>query len=131
MADLNELSEKLSLIRQEIKEELSKIENSKGVYEYRKTIMDAKTGKIGSLMKEMGKIPNEMKADYGKKVNEIKTWAQEKFDELDKKLKEKEMLRRYESEMIDVTLPAKMQKKGKLHPNTQVRNQLVDIFASM
>ena len=87
MADLKELSEKLSLIRQEIKEGLTSLEDSKSVYEYRKTIMDSKAGKIGSLMKEMGKIPNEMKAEYGKMVNEIKNWAQTQFDELDTKLK--------------------------------------------
>jgi len=131
MADLNELSEKLSLIRQEIKEGLTSLEDSKSVYEYRKTIMDSKAGKIGSLMKEMGKIPNEMKAEYGKMVNEIKNWAQTQFEELDTKLKEKEMMLRYESEKIDVTLPAKMVKKGNLHPNTQIRNQIVDIFGSM
>lgn len=131
MADLKELSEKLSLIRQEIKEGLTSLEDSKSVYEYRKTIMDSKAGKIGSLMKEMGKIPNEMKAEYGKMVNEIKNWAQTQFDDLDTKLKEKEMMLRYESEKIDVTLPAKMVKKGNLHPNTQIRNQIVDIFGSM
>ncbi|MCQ2520323.1 MAG: phenylalanine--tRNA ligase subunit alpha [Lachnospiraceae bacterium] len=131
MADLNELSEKLSGIRQEIKDELLKIENSKHAFEYRKSIMDSKTGKIGSLMREMGKVPNEMKAEYGKKVNEIRTWAQEQFDELETKLKEAEMNLRYESEKIDVTMPAKMQKRGNLHPNTMVRNQLVDIFGSM
>lgn len=131
MADLNELTEKLSLIRQEIKEELGKIENSKSAFEYKKSIMDSKSGKIGSLMREMGKIPNELKAEYGKKVNEIKNWAQAEFDSLETSLKEKEMNFRYESEKIDVTLPCKMQKRGNLHPNTQVRNQLVDIFGSM
>ena len=93
--------------------------------------MDSKTGKIGSLMKEMGKIPKELKADYGKKVNEIRNWAQTEFEALDNKLKEAEMRAKYESEKIDVTLPAKKIKKGNLHPNTQVRNQLVDIFGSM
>lgn len=131
MADLSELSEKLSSIRQEIEAELGNLDNSKAVYEYRKQIMDSKAGKIGSLMREMGKIPNEMKADYGKMVNEIKNWAQTQFDALDAKLKEREMMMRYESEKIDVTLPSKVQKKGKLHPNTQVRNQIVDIFGSM
>ena len=131
MADLNELSQKLAQIKDEIVAELGNIDSSKGVYELKKTVMDAKNGKIGSLMKEMGKIPNEMKADYGKKVNEIKNWAQEQFDNLDKKLKEREMKLKYESEKIDVTMPAKMRKRGYLHPNTQVRNQLVDIFGSM
>ena len=131
MADLNELTEKLSQIRQEIKDELEGIDNSKSAFEYRKSIMDSKSGKIGSLMKEMGKIPNEMKAEYGKKVNEIKTWAQSQFDELEVKLKEAEMNLKYESEKLDVTMPAKMQKKGNVHPITLVREQLVDIFGSM
>ncbi len=131
MADLNELSEKLSLLRQEIKEELDKLESSKGAFEYRKGLMDSKTGKIGTLMREMGKIPNELKAEYGKKVNEIKTWAQTQFDEIETKLKEKEMNLRYESEKIDVTLPPKMRKRGYLHPITTVKNQIVDIFGSM
>ena len=87
MADLNELSEKLSGIKAEIKEELLKLETSKSVFEYKKSIFDSKAGKVGSLMREMGKIPNEMKAEYGKRVNELKTWAQEKFDEMDEKFK--------------------------------------------
>ncbi|MCQ2482166.1 MAG: phenylalanine--tRNA ligase subunit alpha [Clostridia bacterium] len=125
------MSEKLSLIRQEISEELTKLNSSKEVYEYRKTIMDSKTGKIGSLMREMGKVPKELKAEYGKQVNEIKTWATECFDELDTKMKEEELKARYESEKIDVTLPSNKIRRGYLHPATQVRNQIVDIFASL
>ena len=131
MADLNELSEKLSGIKAEIKEELSKLENSKSVFEYKKAIFDSKAGKVGSLMREMGKIPAEMKAEYGKRVNELKTWAQEKFDEMDEKFKAEEMRLRYESEKLDVTMPGKSPKHGYLHPNTLVRNQIVDIFGSM
>ncbi len=129
--DLNELSEKLSGIRQEILDDLKGIENSKAVYEFRKTIMDGKSGKVGSLMREMGKIPNEMKAEYGKKVNEMKTWVQSQLDQLDEKLKAEEMNLLYASEKIDVTLPSKKTKYGNLHPNTQIRNQIVDIFGSM
>jgi phenylalanyl-tRNA synthetase alpha chain len=131
MTDLNELSQKLASIRQDIQTELKEIADSKGIYEYRKTIMDGKAGKIGSLMREMGKIPKDLKAEYGKRVNEIKNWAQDVFDRADEKLKEQEMERRYASEKIDITLPAKKFKKGNLHPNTQVRMQLADIFGSM
>ncbi len=131
MEDLHELSEKVSAIKQEIKSELEKLESSKGVYDYKKSILDNKTGKIGSLMKQMGKVPKELKADYGKKVNELKVWAQNHFDELDAKFKEQELRQRYEREKIDVTMPAKKHIHGNLHPVTQVTNQLIDIFASM
>ena len=131
MAELNELSEKIAAIKQEVQRELEKLSNSKGVYEYKKNILDGKNGLIGSLMKEMGKIPNEHKAEYGKKVNELKQWAQNHFEELDTRFKEEELRRRYESEKIDVTMPAEKRQQGNLHPVTQVRNQLTDIFASM
>ena len=130
MADLNELNEKVEQIKADIREQLEKIENTKGVYEYKKTILD-KNGIIGGLMKQMGSVPKEEKADFGKKVNELKNWASEHFDELNAKLKEKEMELRYESEKIDISMPAKSRKTGNLHPVTQVRNQLIDIFASM
>ena len=101
MADLNELNEKVEQIKADIREQLEKIENTKGVYEYKKTILD-KNGIIGGLMKQMGSVPKEEKADFGKKVNELKNWASEHFDELNTKLKEKEMELRYESEKIDI-----------------------------
>lgn len=131
MADLNELSEKLSALKGEIGNEIKSIKSSKEAFEYRKSLMDSKAGKVGTLMREMGKIPNELKAEYGKKVNEIKTWVQDEFESLETKLKEAEMRMRYESEKLDVTMPAKMRPVGNLHPNTQVRNQIVDIFGSM
>ena len=130
MADLNELNEKVEQIKADIREQLEKIENTKGVYEYKKTILD-KNGIIGGLMKQMGSVPKEEKADFGKKVNELKNWASEHFDELNTKLKVKDMELRYESEKIDISMPAKSRKTGNLHPVTQVRNQLIDIFASM
>ena len=68
MADLNELNEKVEQIKADIREQLEKIENTKGVYEYKKTILD-KNGIIGGLMKQMGSVPKEEKADFGKKVN--------------------------------------------------------------
>ena len=77
MADLNELNEKVEQIKADIREQLEKIENTKGVYEYKKTILD-KNGIIGGLMKQMGSVPKEEKADFGKKVNELKNWASEK-----------------------------------------------------
>lgn len=131
MAELSELSEKLSSIKSQIESDLTGITSSKGVFEYKKSVMDSKEGKIGSLMREMGKIPKEQKAEYGKMVNELRNWATEQFEAMDAEFKAAEQKARYDAEAIDVTLPAKKLKKGYLHPNTQVRNQIVDIFGSM
>ena len=96
-----------------------------------KSFLDNKKGKISALMKDMRSIPNEEKAEYGKRVNELKNWAQTYFDGLNEKMKEKERELRYEAEQIDVTLPANKVKKGNMHPITQMREQLIDVFAGM
>ena len=131
MQDLNELRTSISEIKDEIVNGVKELANSKALYEFKKTFLDSKAGKINALMKEMKNIPNEMKAEFGKNVNELKTWAGEKFDELDEKMKEAESKQRYENEKIDITMPSVKCKCGKLHPVTQVRNQLIDIFGTM
>ena len=131
MQDLNSLNEKLSAIKQEILGGAAKLENSKEIYEFKKAFMDSKVGKIGQLMKEMKNIAPEERASYGKSVNDLKDWAAKQLEELEQKIKAKELELRYEREKVDVTMPAKKHTKGNLHPITQVRNQLIDVFSSM
>ena len=71
MADLNELNEKVEQIKADIREQLEKIENTKGVYEYKKTILD-KNGIIGGLMKHvygMTAITNPLVNSYKRLVS--------------------------------------------------------------
>ena len=121
----------LEAIKQEIIAGAEELASAKEVYEFRKKFLDGKTGKIGLLMKEMKNIPNEEKAAYGKGVNELKEWALGFIGELDEKMKEKELLARYEAEKIDISLPAEEVAEGNLHPITLVRNEIIDIFAGM
>ncbi len=125
------LRQQIEAIREEIRSGSEKLDNSKLVYELRKSFLDNKTGKISALMKEMKNIAAEDRAEYGKNVNELKAWALEQFEELDKKMKEKELRARYEKEKQDVTMPAKIRYQGNLHPVTQMRETLIDIFAGM
>ena len=99
------------------------LQDRRAVYETRKSFLE-KSGRIGQLMKYMKEIEPAQKADFGKKVNELKSWAVDYFDSLDERMKQKELQSRYESEKIDITLPS-------THPVTQVRNQLIDVFSGM
>ena len=127
------MNDRLAGIRQEIlngiEQKVSTAGSRAAAFELRKQFLDSKTGKIGQMMKEMKNIAPEERAGFGKNINELKEWAQQKFSELDEKLKAKELERRYESEKIDVTMPAQKVETGNLHPVTQIRNQLMAIFA--
>ncbi|MBQ7360450.1 MAG: phenylalanine--tRNA ligase subunit alpha [Lachnospiraceae bacterium] len=121
----------LEQIKQEIISGAQELQSAREVYEFKKKYLDGKAGKIGLLMKEMKNIAPEERAAYGKGVNELKEWALEFLGELDKKMKAKELQDKYESEKIDITLPAETVKEGNLHPITLVRNEIIDIFSSM
>ena len=126
------MNERLAVIRQEIINGIEERANSRAAaFELRKQFLDSKTGKIGQLMKEMKSIAPEERAAFGKSVNELKEWAQQCFAELDEKMKAKELELRYQREKLDVTMPAEETETGNLHPITQVRNQIIDVFAGM
>ena len=131
MQDLKELNEVIAAIKEEIRQGADALTTSRSVYEFKKTFLDNKQGRIGLLMKEMRNVANEQKAEFGKTINGAKEWANQFFDELDQNLKEKEQQQRYESEKIDISMPPVKIRYGNLHPVTTVRNQLTDIFASM
>jgi len=131
MKDLSELQGQIESIKAEIRQDAMEMKNSKELYELKKRFLDSKQGKLSALMKEMAQVPNELKSQFGKTVNEAKQWSLNFFEDFDAKLKEQELKLRYESEKIDITMPAEQVKPGKLHPITTVRNQLVDIFAGM
>lgn len=129
---MSERSDRFAGIRQEILEGMEqRAESRAAAFELRKQFLDSKTGKIGQMMKEMKNIAPEERASFGKSVNELKEWALQKFAELDEKMKAKELRLRYEREKIDVTMPAEEMEVGNLHPITQMRNQLIDVFAGM
>ena len=125
------MNERFASIREEILNGMNQQTSSREVYEFRKLFMDSKTGKIGQLMKEMKNIPPQERAEYGKSVNALKEWALAQFEEMDTRMKAKEMEERYASEKLDVTMPAVTVETGNLHPITQTRNQIIDIFAGM
>ncbi len=129
---MSERIDRFAGIRQEILEGLDHRAGSRAAaFELRKQFLDSKTGKIGQMMKEMKNLAPEERASFGKSVNELKEWAQQKFTELDEKMKARELKLRYELEKIDVTMPAAEMETGNLHPITQMRNQLIDVFAGM
>ncbi len=125
------MEEKIREIREEIEAKIDSFDSSKALYEFRKTFLDNKDGRIAQLMKGMKDVPKEDRPAFGKVVNEIKSWAIARFDEVDEKMKKIELDRRNSEEAVDVTMPAVNTKVGTLHPDTLIVNELIDIFAGM
>ncbi len=131
MQEKSVLTGHLSELKQKIENGLEELKSSKELDEFKSEYLEGKKSKISGLMKEMKNIAPEERANYGKSVNELKEWALGRFQKVEEEMKERELQKKYESEKIDLTLPAEETAIGNLHPVTLIRKQLIDIFAGM
>lgn len=86
----------------------------------------SKKGSIASLFENFRNVPVEQKKAVGQALNELKTVALAKINELKEKLTDTENAS--ENGAIDLTLPGVPLKLGSRHPLSLVRNEILGIF---
>lgn len=82
-------------------------------------------GELQALFDDFKNVPGPEKKDIGKLLNELKTKAQEKFEEL----KSKSASSSEKRSSLDLTAPGDPIEFGSRHPLTVVRRQILDIFS--
>jgi len=90
-----------------------------------------KKGTISLLNKKLKDIPQNERVEFGKKINELRLFFEEKYNEKEKFLKEQEKRKKLSEENIDISLPGFPINYGSIHPITAVYNEIVDIFTAM
>lgn len=124
------MKEKLQKIRESALAEIEKSDGLEKLNEVRMSIL-GKKGELTAVLKGMKDVAPEDRPKVGQWVNETREAIESLLEEKKAKFEAEALRRRYESEKIDVTMPAEKKQHGNLHPITQVKNQLVDIFGSM
>ena len=124
------MQQKIDELRAQMTESLAKVRDSKALYELKMQFL-GRAGAITALLKSMRDVPAEERPEVGKKINELRNEAETKFEAAEEEIKQIELQRRYEKEKIDVTAPGRSAQVGGVHPNTLVKNELIDIFAGM
>ena len=90
-----------------------------------------KKGEITVRMKGLGALPPEERREVGARLNEIKDAIAAAIEARKAELAEAEIEARLAAERIDVTLPARPEPEGRLHPISQTMDEIVDIFGEM
>lgn len=120
----------LEELKQELEQATEGVKDSKTVYELKMKYL-GRDGKVSALTKRMREVPPEERPALGKQINGLRVWTEERFQALEESVKRLELEQKYAREKIDVTAPGKKWERGALHPNTLVKNELIDIFAGM
>ncbi len=90
-----------------------------------------KKGALTSILRGMGALSAEERPVIGALANEVRTQIDDSLQAKLGTLRAAALEHKLQNERLDVTLPAKGRKPGRLHPLTQVQNDLSDIFVNM
>ena len=92
-----------------------------------------KKGRDSELMSKLGSLPPEERKNFGQTVNTLKSKVAEALDARKASLETAALDERLKTEPADVTLPVRLGPvaEGRIHPVSQVLDEVVEIFADM
>tara|TARA_B100002019_G_scaffold290860_1_gene309521 strand:- start:561 stop:1628 length:1068 start_codon:yes stop_codon:yes gene_type:complete len=96
-----------------------------------KTELFGKNGIITKQFKLIASKSENEKKKFASQINELKNFLQEKLNQVSKNIEINEINKKLENDKIDVTLPERSFKKGKIHPVSQVIDEISSIFSEI
>jgi len=87
----------------------------------------SKKGTIAALFGDFKNVPNEEKKAVGQLLNQLKTVALDKVNELKDSFTNSD----FDKSGLDLSLPADSVKLGSRHPLSLVKNEIIEIFARL
>lgn len=129
MSNLEELSHILSELKREASENISTVNDLRGLDGFRVKYL-GKKGVVTEYLKQLKDISEDEKPKFGQIINTIKEdiekIVQERYLALTKISPEQ-----LKQESVDITLPGRGQKIGSIHPISKVRERIEELFTSM
>lgn len=125
-----EITQQLKEIEKAALREIETSRSLKEVQDLRIRYLGRKS-RITSILKELGSLPKEIRPEVGRVSNEIKRCIEDAIENRGEDLSEDIFSGLDEKEKIDITEPGIKVERGTLHPITQLRMELEDIFMSM
>ena len=90
-----------------------------------------KKGRLTALMKEMGALPPDQRKERAQALNVIKDRVTEALAARKTELERAALEARLATERVAVTLPVRPRPAGRIHPVSQVIDEITEIFAAM
>jgi phenylalanyl-tRNA synthetase alpha chain len=110
--------------------ELETVDTKAGLEEWYARIMGRK-GAVTLLVRRVGELPKEERPAFGQRANEVKRALEAAYEARARQIKAAELEGSLRRGAIDVTLPGRPLRMGRLHPTTQTLREIYVIFAEM
>ena len=96
-----------------------------------KTELFGKNGKISNEFKKMSSIPADARKKFASDLNAIKDEIQNLILKKTQEIEIQEINSKIQNEKVDVTLPERSFNQGKIHPISQVIDEISSIFSEI
>lgn len=104
--------------------------DSRALNELRSSVLGRK-GELTGLLRSLKDFQPEERSRIGKIANDIKMDLESRFDSREKQFIEDLEQKELEKEFIDVTLPGRRTRLGKLHVLNLVTSELIEVFTGL
>lgn len=122
--------ENFAQLKQESMNAIFQAQDLKMLEEARITIL-GKKGSLTNFMKNLAQMNPDERKVVGKELNIIKDEILLTIDKQKELLEKNEIDQKLINEKIDITLPPRFEKTGKIHPTTQIYEEVTAVFAEM
>ena len=122
---------RLRAIERQFDRDRISVADLKSLEDIRTRYLSRKAGLLTLELQNLGKLPKDQRADFGRVANEVKLKIEASLDTLQATIAEREKQTALGREALDVTLPGNRRRVGHRHPLTIIRNEIEDIFVSM
>ena len=120
----------LSLDKNDIKQKISKVSTKTDLETFRLQFL-GKKGFLTQEMKSLSFLSTAEKKTKGQKLNQIKVFIEDEIANKKVILEQNEIDQKLKKEIVDVSLPSRDYKSGKIHPISQSIDKIIHIFADM
>jgi phenylalanyl-tRNA synthetase alpha chain len=124
------MKDKLIELRKEAVEKINEVSSKEDLNQLKIKYL-GKKGELTSILKALGGVSPEERAEIGKLANITKQELEKSIDDKSQGLDEAVYEQLKDTEWIDITAPGAKVKTGNIHPITQIQYELEDIFKSM
>ncbi len=124
------MKQALEKIELAAKEQLAKVADSAELEALRVRFL-GKKGELTAILKGMAGLSAEERPVIGQLANKVRADIEEAVESRAAELKDAAIRLRLKEEKLDVTLPGKAPKLGRLHPMDTVMREIEDIFIGM
>ncbi|MCR5718668.1 MAG: phenylalanine--tRNA ligase subunit alpha [Oscillospiraceae bacterium] len=124
------MKEQLKQIEEAAREQLAAVADLKALDELRVKFL-GKKGELTGILKQMGKLSAEERPAMGQLANQVRSSLESMLADKTQALQSAAQNARLAAETLDITMPGKAPRTGRLHPLQIVENEVKEIFLGM